>query len=303
MPTHKTQVGGAAFETNAPIMLGAGACKSPEITNTWLQVAPVVSGSYTPEARVGNEGNSLFYPSTFGAFNERGFGLNAFGMPNMGFAAAAEQLAESSSENPLIVSIAGFSVEDYLKGVEIFSALESVSAIECNFGCPNVAHGRIVSFDYDFLERLFYQLKEPARKPIWVKFSPYSDPGQLKEIARLVSMTKDVIRAVVTCNTFPNTYLPEVIDVNNGFAGMSGRAMNPIALGQVRQFRSVLPSDIDIIGVGGVTSGLDVVEMFEAGANGVQLTSLPFWLPNPNAFWEKLLEDGVLEAHMKTKGL
>jgi dihydroorotate dehydrogenase len=294
-------IGGVRFGTNAPIMIGAGATKSPETTSKWLQIAPVVSGSYTPEAREGNQGNCLHWPANFDAFEKSGFGLNSFGMPNMGYAAAAKQFAEFSSEYPLIVSIAGFSVKDYLNGIAVFSKLDTVSAIECNFGCPNVAHGKIMSFDMQFLNDFFSKLEETSI-PIWVKLSPYSDPGQLKEVATILNAWATKLDAVVTCNTFPNASLPETIDANNGFAGMSGRAMNAIALGQVRQFRSLLGESIDIIGVGGITAGFDVVNMFDVGASAVQLTSLPFWLPNPNAFWEKLLEDGILEPYLKTKG-
>ena len=222
-------------------------------------------------------------------------------MPNMGFEKAAEQFAIFTSENPLVVSVAGFSAEDYLRGIEIFSNLSTVSAIECNFGCPNVAHGKIASFDVEFLNKLFEQIPEGCA-PLWVKFSPYSDPGALADVAAVVNGYDSKIRAVVTCNTFPNTYLPDKIDVNTGLAGMSGRAMNAVALGQVRQFKIKLAESIDIIGIGGVQSGFDVVNMFEAGASGVQLTSMPFWQPNPSSFWDKLLEDGILNPYLKEKG-
>lgn len=296
MVSQNTPVGGITFDS-APIMVGAGASKTPESTEKWLKAAPVVSGSYTREARDGNQGNRLHYPDNISALEKNGFGLNAFGMPNIGFARAASLFSEMTIDQTLIISIAGFSAEEYFEGVEIFSKLSVVSAIECNFGCPNVAHGKIMSFDINFLEAFFGQLQESAT-PIWVKFSPYSDPGLLKEIAALVATYAHKIRAVVTCNTFPNAHIPETIDVNNGYAGMSGRALHPIALGQVRQFRNILPSDIDIIGVGGITSGFDVANMFDAGASGVQLTSLPFWLPNPNAFFETLFADGVLEKYL-----
>ena len=75
--------GGVSFP-DSPIMIGAGVCKSPAQAKEWLKVAPVVSGSYTPEARSGNEGK-LFYPETEEEFLRLGYGLNSFGMPNMGF--------------------------------------------------------------------------------------------------------------------------------------------------------------------------------------------------------------------------
>lgn len=283
----KNQVGGILLPTR--IMIGAGVCKSPQTARQWLTVTPVVSGSYTPEPRKGNNGARLFYPDTEEELQAIGFGLNSFGMPNIGFEAAAREFASYKGEQPLVVSIAGFSVEDYLSGVSAFA--RCASAHEFNFGCPNVlGHGRIMSFDLLGLEKLFSQLEGVAKKPIWVKFSPYSDPGQLKEVAQVVNKYSSVISAVVTCNTFPNAYAGRyAISPNNGLAGLSGSAMKPIALGQVVQFRQHLKADIDVIGVGGVTSGNDVVDFFEAGAQAVQMTSLPFWLGEPSRFWEALL--------------
>lgn len=281
-------VGGISLPC-APIMIGAGVCKSPDSARIWLSVAPVVSGSYTPEHRDGNSGNRLFYPDTEEELQTIRFGLNSFGMPNMGYAAAAREFAGAAAEQPRIVSIAGFSVADYLTGMSFFS--RCVSAIECNFGCPNVVgHGRIMSFDVPALEDLFSQLEGVAKKPVWVKFSPYSDPGLLREVAHLVNQYTSVIRAVVTCNTFPNAYAGrDALSPNSGLGGLSGPALKPVAMGQVVQFRECLNADVDVIGVGGATTGNDVVDFLEAGAQAVQVTSLPFWLGEPNHFWEALL--------------
>ena len=76
-------VGGVSFQ-GLPIMIGAGVCKEPELTREWLKVAPVVSGSYTKEARRGNSGDRLFYPDTLEEFLKLGYGLNLFGLKNDG---------------------------------------------------------------------------------------------------------------------------------------------------------------------------------------------------------------------------
>ena len=275
---------------HAPIMIGAGACKTPHTTREWLAVAPVVSGSYTPKSRSGNSGNRLFYPDTLAQLDEAGFGLNSFGMPNVGFSIAAHELARREGEHPLIVSIAGFSIQDYVDGVALFETVWGVQAIECNFGCPNTEHGRIMSFDLHSLDTLLQRLRAYVRKPLWAKFSPYSDPGLLKEVAAIVTAAAS-IKAVVTCNTFPNAYAGrDTISPMKGLAGLSGPALKPIALGQVIQFRRELPDTIDVIGVGGITTGDDAMDFLGAGANAVQLTSLPFWLGSPRRFWETLLD-------------
>jgi dihydroorotate dehydrogenase (fumarate) len=282
-------VGGINLK-DAPIMIGAGVCKNPAVTDNWLKVAPVVSGSYTPEPRAGNTGNHLFHPETLESFLEQGSGLNSFGMPNAGFDSAAKELRHVASDHALIASVAGFCVEDYLLGVKTFSKVKRVKAIELNFGCPNTDHGKILSFDPRTLSELFDELCEHDKKPVWVKFSPYSDPGLLKEVAGIVNTISNVVRAVVTCNTFPNAYAgAQAISPNNGLAGLSGPAMKPIALGQVRQFRQHLQDDVDVIGVGGITIGNDAPDFFDAGAAAVQLTSFPFWLGSPGQLWEHLL--------------
>lgn len=284
-------VGGVLFK-GWPIMIGAGACKDPKLTLDWLKIAPVVSGSYTKEARSGNSGDRLFYPDTLEELLKLGYGLNSFGVKNNGIKAAVTAFGESQFGQPLIVSVAGFSVEDYVHCVKVVSASGNfVSAIELNLSCPNTEHGRIFSFNLTVLEELFTALAPYKQKPLWVKLSPYSDPNQLATVAKLINKHSDIVRAVVTCNTFPSGYAGEqAISPHQGLAGLSGPALKPIALGQVRQFRQLLNSDIDVIGVGGITTGNDVIDFLDAGAAGVQLTSLPFWLKEPKNFWSQLLD-------------
>lgn len=282
-------VGGVSFQ-GLPIMIGAGVCKEPELTREWLKVAPVVSGSYTIEARRGNSGDRLFYPDTLEEFLKLGYGLNLFGLKNDGITNAIAAFNELQFEHPLIISVVGFSVADYLHCVEIASVSEKVSAIELNLSCPNTEHGFIFSFDLEMLGELFSTLQRHTKKPLWVKLSPYSDPQQLTSVATLVNKYSEVLRAVVTSNTFPNSYAEErAISPELGLAGLSGPALKPIALGQVRQLRQHLKPEIDLIGVGGITTGSDVVDFFDAGATAVQLTSLPFWLGAPEKFWNQLL--------------
>jgi dihydroorotate dehydrogenase (fumarate) len=284
-------MGDAAFE-GLPIMIGAGVCKDPVLTQKWLKVAPVVSGSYTMELRSGNGGDSLFYPDTLEAMLELGYGLNSFGAKNDGVEAALNMFGENKFAHPLIISVAGFSIEDYVLCVEAVSKCIAVSAIELNLSCPNTEHGKIFSFDLAILEELFKALAPYNQKPLWVKLSPYSDPGQLTAVATLISNYRSTISAVVTCNTFPSAYAgASAISPHDGLAGLSGPALKPISLGQVRQFRQQLHPDIAIIGVGGITTGNDVQDFLEAGANAVQVTSLPFWLGEPQKFWDTLLSE------------
>lgn len=275
----------------APVMIGAGVCKTPAKTSDCIKVAPVVSGSYTSKAREGNTGK-LFYPETLEELEQIGFGLNAFGMPNRGFGSVSTEFSGRQFENPLIVSIAGFSPNEYLEGVRIFSTLANVAAIELNAGCPNTGHGEILSFDENVLTTLLENLSSSSiEKPLWLKFSPFTNPNELERRAKLVNQYKKLVKAVVTCNTFPNGYAgPSAIDTirTGNYGGLSGPALKHIALGQVHQFRKYLDPDIDVIGVGGIMTGNDIVDFLDAGAKAVQLTSMPFWLGEPSKFLDIL---------------
>ena len=286
------RVGGVILP-HGPFMIGAGVCKNPTATKEWLQVAPVVSGSYTPEQRDGNSGN-VVYPDTLEEVRRLGFGLNSMGMPNMGFEMAAKELSTIGFEQPLIVSVAGFSVDDYMNGVKTFSNLQNIDAIELNFGCPNTQgeHPDIMSFNPDAVTKILEGIRvgKMKSKPIWLKFSPYSNPRELQRMAELVNNYNYYFEiAVVTCNTFADAYAGEgKIDPNNGQGGLSGPKLKEAACGQVRAFRRYLDSNIDVIGVGGIFSGEDILDFIDAGAKAIQMTSWPFWAGKPSRFMDEL---------------
>lgn len=292
------RVGGISLP-HGPYMIGAGVCKNPAGTANWLKVVPTVSGSYTKDARAGN-GGAVLHPETIEEFLKRGYGLNAYGMPNMGFAAAAGELRSVESEQPMIVSVAGFSVNEYVEGVRIFGALENVAAIELNFGCPNTQgeHGTIMSFDPDMIGRVVHRVMQlDLSIPIWIKLSPYSNPQDLERVAKMCNDFAgkgSFCIAIVTCNTLPSAYAGEnAITAQGGFAGLSGPALKPIALGQVKQFRQHLSPLIDVIGVGGVTKADDIVDFLDAGAKAVQITSLAHWAGGPRSFTDRLFTEGA----------
>lgn len=282
--------GGVTF-ADAPIMIGAGVCKNPQTTKDWLQVAPVVSGSYTPCAQKGNEGN-VIYPETEEEFERLGYALNSYGMPNMGISEMVGVfLLSTNLPNPLIVSIAGRSVQDYINGVLSVSGLHGiVFAIELNLGCPNDQSGVTMSFDSGSIYELCRALaKCDVLIPVWLKFSPYTNVQELKKVACIVNDHSNVIKAVVVCNTIPNAFAGKgKIDPNGGLAGLSGPAIKQFALGQVVQFKQHL-TEVDVIGVGGITIGDDVIDFLDAGAAAVQLVSMPCY-STPQKFWEKLLD-------------
>jgi dihydroorotate dehydrogenase (fumarate) len=111
--------------------------------------------------------------------------------------------------------------------------------------------------------------------PLMVKLSPYSNPAELKLVADVLTKSNKV-SAVVTSNSFPNSTMnvdgkPVIVAE---YAGFTGHSFLPIGLGQVKQFRSILPESIQVIGAGGIETKADVELYKQVGASGVQATTL-----------------------------
>lgn len=279
-----TSVAGVAFEH--PVINAAGTAKSQDDVTRLARspVAAVTVGSITKEPRDGNGGE--VYAS------RPGYAVNALGMPNRGAAFYREILpglaaATQAAGKPLIVSVAGFSPDEYGELAHV-AADGGADLVELNLGCPNVWDGgeqkRIMSFDPELVSRSLRAAAGIA-VPVGVKLSPLSDPVLLAEVAAAV--TDAGARFVVSCNTFPNGLVVRTdgrsaIDV--GFGGVSGAALKPIALGQVSQLRALLPDHVDIVGCGGVRSGQDVRDLLGAGAAAVGLAT---------AYWDAGEDPGV----------
>jgi dihydroorotate dehydrogenase (fumarate) len=275
----------AGLELEHPVMIGAGTCKTVTDVQQALRTpaSAVVIGSITMESRPGNTGNVYHYDGVRS--------LNSLGLPNPGFEYWRHQLryyvenADGSNPNgrPLLVSVVGFTPEEYGQLARSMF-VQKAGAVELNFGCPNLwgTEGQkpIPSFRQEMVRAI---LDEAVRvlldhSRIGVKLSPFTDPDQLKIIAQTIAGYVGFVKFVTTTNTFPNTFLLDDegkprITPGGGLAGMGGPAMKAVGLGQLQQLRSVLPAPIQLIGVGGISSGQDVIDYLRAGATAVQVTT------------------------------
>jgi dihydroorotate dehydrogenase (fumarate) len=262
----------------------AGDCKTLEQVQE-LARAPldaVTLGSILHQNRPGNEGETFWLCDEPKA--EGSWALNSRGLPCPGkFYYDGERKlgamwnALNDTGKQFRISIAGFSPEDYEKTAAMAAGL--ADELEINLGCPNVwgegGQKPIASFDLDLTKEIVNRVHRlRPLLPLAVKLSPYSDPLMLARMAELIKTLP--VQAVVTCNTFPNALAfrkngKQAISVGAGLAGLSGPALKPIALGQVRQFRDLLPSEIKVVGVGGIRSGQDVLDFVRAGADSVQV--------------------------------
>ncbi len=319
----KYLVGGV--EMTSQLIVGAGVCKHPEAMGPYMRtdlpIGAVVTGSYTPELRVGNVGVTT-WPITIEEIARHGAALNSMGMPNMGNAAAANELIKLRPKLilPFVASIAGFNVPDYMDGIVSFD-LDSncgASAIEVNLGCPNTQdqHPLPISCSIDRTREILSAIAETGPKvPIWVKLSPcltlagwsslsYLYPefdfsnvptfekGFNMKIIELVA-SYPFVRAIVLNNTLPNVRRIEdgnpVTTPNDGKAGMSGPAILAITRRSVIRATSLLSgTGIDVIASGGIMNGEDAAEMLELGAAAVACASGPHWTGGPRFFSDML---------------
>jgi len=285
-------------------MNAAGECKLLEHVQELAKtpVTDITVGSITMEPRPGNPGE------TFWEAPEGLYALNSRGLPNPGLPYYEKCLPKMASiahdaGKRLRVSIAGFSEDEYEKlAYSVFNNL--ADEVEINLGCPNVwgegGQKPIASFVPSLVRNVIRRvryLSERADKisKVSVKFSPFSDPSLISVMANIA--VEEGARTVVTSNTFPNGFayasrvkvgydsfrngfarIPRetAITAAEGLAGVSGPAMYPIALGQVVQFRRVLPPHITVCGVGGITSGTHMRAFEKAGAGAVQIGTHSF---------------------------
>lgn len=183
-----------------------------------------------------------------------------------------------SHDVTVIASIWGRSVADYAMAAEMLRDAPHVAAVEVNLSCPNL-EGRSSIFAHDpDLSAEVIAASLSCGRPVWAKLSANTD--------RIVEIAGVVADAGASAVTLINTMLGMQItptgapSLGNGGGGVSGPAIHPIAVRAVYDVSRAHP-DLDVIGVGGVASGSDAIEMMMAGAKAVQVGTATF--ANPRA--------------------
>lgn len=215
--------------------------------------------------------------------------LNSVGLENPGIDKVLNYELPRLSlvfEKPVMANVSGFSVEEYVKICERLDNEEKVGWIELNISCPNV-HGGGMSFgtDINSAEEVTKAVRKVTDKPLVVKLSP--NVTNIADIARACEFGgADGISLI-------NTLMGMRIDLKsrrpilaNRTGGLSGPAIFPLALRMVYDVYEAV--NIPVIGMGGISSALDVIEMMLAGATAVQVGA--FNLINPYACKE-IIED------------
>ena len=288
------------LELEHPIMNAAGTCRLVEEVEKICRSAAsaIMVGSITVELRDGNSGNVYW--------NNKISSLNSMGLPGQGKPYYEKNLGTMVSMahdngKPLIVSVAGFSPEEYAK-LAVMAFKCRADAVELNLGCPNIwgdrQQKRIACFDSyfvaDILQRVEDEVGTDAR--VSVKLSPFSDPFALREIATKFIAQHEVVKGVVSINTFPNAFVwgedgKPAITPGEGLAGLGGPAVKCIGLGQVKQLKDILPERIQVIGVGGISNGQDILDYIKAGATAVQVATA--YVQEGEQVFSRLLQEMV----------
>lgn len=218
----------------------------------------------TKEARFGN-------PTPRIAECKNGM-INAVGLQNPGVEKViAEELPKLSKcfNKPVMANVSGFSVEDYVCTVQKLDSCEQIGWFEVNISCPNV-HGGGMSFGTDpkSAASVISAVKKVTSKPVIAKLSP--------NVTDIVAIAKACEDAGADGISLINTMLGMRIDLKskkpviaNKMGGFSGDAIFPVAVRMVYQVSKAVK--IPVIGIGGVSTAEDVIEMMLAGATAVQV--------------------------------
>lgn len=224
--------------------------------------------------------------------------LNSIGLANPGLdKVLSDELPWLKSYSlPVIVNVAGETVEEYCSVVDRISRSKLAHAIELNVSCPNVAQGGL-SFGADrkVLSELLKRVRGVCSLPLIVKLSP--------NVTDIVEIGLAAQEAGADAISLINTLIGMKIDINTGrpvlarkVGGLSGPAIKPVAIRMVYQLAEVLK--LPIIGIGGIYTAEDVIEFIMAGASAVQIGTANF--TNPMAIPD-IIDD--LERYMKEKGI
>ena len=271
-----TTLGNAFF--NTPIFTASGCASSGKELAQFFplkDIGAVVTKSVMNKPRYGR-------PTPRMAETPSGM-LNSIGLQGPGIDAFLANdvpwLIEERSR--VIVSIAGETVEEYATLARKVRSVAGISALEVNISCPNVENrGLVFACDPDASRRVIDGVRRTigGEIPIIAKLSP--DVTNLPEIA------KGVVDAGADGLALINTVLGMVINLDSmrphlggKTGGLSGPAIRPVAVRAIYQVHAALPNT-PILGMGGVTSGRDALELILAGASGVSVGTASFGNPS-----------------------
>ena len=200
--------------------------------------------------------------------------INSVGLQNPGVdKVVSEELPNLAKiyKKKIIANISGFSIEEYVECAKKMDVVENVGIIEVNVSCPNVHNGGMAyGVSAQSVSEVTKAVKDVTKKPVYIKLSP--------NVTDIVDIAKACESSGADGLSLINTLLGMRIDIRrkapviaNKMGGFSGPAIFPVALRMVYQVANAVK--IPVIGMGGISSAQDVIEMMMAGASAVQVGS------------------------------
>jgi dihydroorotate dehydrogenase (NAD+) catalytic subunit len=283
-------IGGVKLKN--PVLTASGCFGYGEEAAAFFELSKlggVVTKSITPLPRVGHPPPKVVETAS-------GM-LNAIGLTNVGIDKFVAEKMPFLREcgTAVIVNIAGTTVADYAKLAERISAEPGVDAIEINISCPNVDRGGMeFGASAEGAAKVTAAVKKVSGVPIMPKLSP--------NVSNIVEVAKAVEDAGADSISLINTLVGTAIDIetrqfmlSNKFGGLSGPAIKPVALGMV--YKVARNVKVPIIGLGGISSGSDVIEFMLAGATAVQIGTACFAEP---LIFLRVIDE--IEAYLENHG-
>ena len=224
--------------------------------------------------------------------------LNAIGLQNPGVEVFCERdlkFLESFKDTRVLVNVCGHSAEEYIEVVDRLASEKRVDMLEINISCPNVKEGGIAfGQDPKAVEEITRLVKAHAKQPIIMKLSP--NVTDIKVMAKAAEAGgADAISLINTLTGMKIDVERQSFVLANKTGGMSGPAVHPIAVRMVYECANAV--NIPIIGMGGISTWEDAVEMILAGATAVSVGTANFY--NPTATIDIL--QGVIEYMERKK--
>ena len=278
----------AGVEWNNPVTVASGTFGSGEEYSEFVDLNRLGAVTTKGVANVPWPGN----PTPRVAEIHSGM-MNAIGLQNPGIDVFCKRDIPflRQYDTKIIVNVCGRSTEDYCEVVERL-ANEDVDMLEINISCPNVKEGGIAfGQNPKAAEEITRAVKKYAKQPVIMKLSP--------NVTSISEMAKAVEAGGADAISLINTLTGMKIDINrktfalaNKTGGVSGPAVHPIAVRMVYEAANAV--NVPIIGMGGIESAEDAIEMLLAGASAVSVGTANFY--NPTVTMD--IVDGI-EAYMK----
>ena len=205
--------------------------------------------------------------------------INAVGLQNPGLKDFLKEklifLKKVTSKR--VVSVGGFTDDEYKRCVEILDKEKGIDALEINLSCPNLRMKKLVSQDARATYKITKILRKITAKPLWIKITP--------EVNDISVIAQAVEEAGADAVSLVNTYFAMAINIHtrrpylgNVYGGYSGPAIKPMSL--YRVYKAAKKVKIPVIGGGGIETAEDAIEFMLAGASAVSLGTINLIEPN-----------------------